>query len=111
MNINIIKKLFPKAAKRIEKHRCPLCNKKIDLHEFKDSLSLKEYQISGMCQACQDKAFDINNADHPSRQKAIKVLEQIAEYMGDDEMFDCKVGSTTWYDLEDIVTAIINKTD
>ncbi len=25
--------------------------------DFRDALSVKEYVISGMCQACQDKAF------------------------------------------------------
>ena len=25
--------------------------------EFKDSLSWKEYRISGLCQSCQDKVF------------------------------------------------------
>lgn len=31
--------------------------------EFKDSLSEKEYTISGMCQSCQDDVFDIPNVD------------------------------------------------
>ena len=28
-----------------------------DAHAFKDSLSVKEYRISGLCQACQDKIW------------------------------------------------------
>lgn len=34
---------------------CPLCSKEII--DFKDRLSLKEFYISGICQACQDKTF------------------------------------------------------
>jgi len=29
--------------------------------EFKDELSAKEYEISGLCQACQDAIFGSNN--------------------------------------------------
>jgi len=56
-----------------------------------------------------DKEQDINNADHPSRKKAIEILEAIAEKMGNEDMFDCKNGNTTWYDLEDLLTNIIEK--
>lgn len=34
---------------------CRTCNKPIT--EFRDDLSRKEYQISGMCQECQDSVF------------------------------------------------------
>jgi hypothetical protein len=34
---------------------CVTCGKRADL--FRDSLSVKEYHISGMCQICQDKVF------------------------------------------------------
>jgi hypothetical protein len=34
---------------------CVTCGKRADL--FRDSLSVKEYNISGMCQICQDKFF------------------------------------------------------
>jgi hypothetical protein len=51
--------------------------------------------------------MDINNAQHPARQKAIKVLEAVAEEMGTPNMFDCKNGDSIWYDLEDLVTNII----
>ena len=48
---------------------------------------------------------DINDAQHPSRQKAIKILEAIAEKLGKPEIFD----GEGWYDYEDMVTAIIAK--
>jgi len=36
---------------------CPFCNKPIASIPFRDPLSVKEYAISGMCQACQDDFF------------------------------------------------------
>lgn len=58
MTKEIIKKLFPEAADRIEKGSCPFCGKKINPKtEFKDELSKKEFTISGLCQGCQDETF------------------------------------------------------
>jgi len=57
MNEKIIEKLFPGAIERMKKGQCPICGEKIKPEEFKDELSLKEFRISGMCQACQDKTF------------------------------------------------------
>ena len=34
---------------------CVTCGKRADI--FRDSISVKEYNISGMCQVCQDKVF------------------------------------------------------
>lgn len=42
--------------------KCPMCSKQIDVFsEFKDNLSVKEYFISGLCQSCQDKAFEYSD--------------------------------------------------
>ena len=49
--------IYPKQAIRIANNRCPTCNAEMDLSKFKDSLSKKEYGISGMCQQCQDSVF------------------------------------------------------
>lgn len=52
------KKMFPIAQDRINAGRCPLCNAEINgIDEFKDEASMREYGISGFCQACQDKTF------------------------------------------------------
>lgn len=48
-------KLFPLAIDEIEKGNCPMCKKKVG--GFRDKSSEKEFKISGMCQACQDKVF------------------------------------------------------
>jgi hypothetical protein len=40
----------------IRNGKCMTCDVD-EVGGFKDELSAKEYTISGMCQACQDKAF------------------------------------------------------
>ncbi len=37
--------------------RCATCGNAVLLTSFKDSLSLKEFHISAMCQYCQDEIF------------------------------------------------------
>jgi hypothetical protein len=37
--------------------RCVTCGKMVKDNEFRDSLSIKEFGISGMCQDCQDSVF------------------------------------------------------
>lgn len=55
--------------------------------------------------------MDKNDAYHPYRIKAIRILEAIAERVGKEELFDCSPkDDTRWYDLEDLVTDIISKT-
>lgn len=41
--------------KSIETKICPFCQKPVG--EFKDKLSEKEFEISGLCQNCQDGVF------------------------------------------------------
>jgi hypothetical protein len=37
---------------------CATCDADgIEIQSFRDDLSVKEYQISGMCQKCQDSVF------------------------------------------------------
>lgn len=45
--------------KRISTGYCPICGNKLYLNSFKDSLSIKECRISGLCQNCQDKIFGV----------------------------------------------------
>jgi len=55
-------------VERAEKGLCPFCSKTVAYHnqlflllidaaEFRDDLSRKEFEISGLCQTCQDKTF------------------------------------------------------
>lgn len=46
----------PRSA-TIQSDRCVTCGG--EAKEFRDDLSRREYQISGMCQSCQDKTFGI----------------------------------------------------
>jgi hypothetical protein len=45
---------------------------------------------------------------------SIQILEDIAEYLAKsglakEDIFDCKNGNTTWYDLEDMIVDILKK--
>ena len=51
-----IDSVFPEMAQAIQEGKCPIC--KGEITEFKDELSVREYEISGMCQKCQDEFFD-----------------------------------------------------
>jgi hypothetical protein len=59
--------------------------------------------------------MNINDAQHPARQKAIKILEAIAEKLSDPNVFDYdnRIRTNndnpdgTWYEYEDMVTNII----
>jgi len=51
-------KQFGVSQSQAEKEQiCVFCKKKVNLSDFRDALSLKEYRISGICQKCQDKIF------------------------------------------------------
>lgn len=47
---------FGKQVDLIEQGKCPLCEETIKMN-FKDEISLREFNISGMCQKCQDGFF------------------------------------------------------
>ena len=49
-----LEKLFGRTS-AIRENRCASCHK--EAMEFKDSLSAKEYLISGLCQICQDEVW------------------------------------------------------
>jgi len=48
---------FGREVDRTKFNLCPLCGNPIKMEDFKDSLSRKEYAISGMCQDCQNEIF------------------------------------------------------
>jgi hypothetical protein len=37
--------------------KCPFCEQTVDIEQFRDESSRKEFKISGLCQSCQDKFF------------------------------------------------------
>lgn len=52
---------FKKEVQLTEIIRCPFCEEFVILEDFIDTLSIKEFRISGLCQSCQDDFF--NNKD------------------------------------------------
>jgi len=55
---NLADALNPSGRKRVDSIKadvCSWCGK--PANEFRDSLSRREYTISGFCQECQDKTF------------------------------------------------------
>ncbi len=57
MNKEIVKQFFPEIVEDYQNGICPFCKQKINSDNFKDELSHREYEISGLCQKCQDKTF------------------------------------------------------
>lgn len=48
---------FGKEVDAIHAGKCPICGKEINMEDFIDELSRREFYISGMCQKCQDEIF------------------------------------------------------
>jgi uncharacterized CHY-type Zn-finger protein len=49
--------IFGEMVEKADLGFCPICSKPVVTTEFKNELSRKEFQISGMCQKCQDDFF------------------------------------------------------
>lgn len=54
---HIIDTIFPGTEKKIEEKICTVCKQKIK--SFRDYTSEREYEISGLCQECQDSVFGV----------------------------------------------------
>ena len=57
MNEKIMKTFFPKEVEEVKQGNCPICKNPINMNDFTDELSVKEFHISGMCQRCQNDFF------------------------------------------------------
>ena len=58
MNKRILQRAgFGEEVKAVEQGDCPFSGCKVNKDEFRDELSRKEFEISGLCQACQDDVF------------------------------------------------------
>ncbi len=42
---------------------CSICQEEIKESDFKDPISVREFEISGMCQKCQDDFFKTQEED------------------------------------------------
>lgn len=49
---------FGKEVDEVAFGRCPFCRTIVNMTDFKDDLSLREFQISGLCNSCQDSVFN-----------------------------------------------------
>ena len=59
MNDDIMRAMgFGKEVDRTKLNLCPFCRMPVKMEDFKDALSRKEYNISGMCQKCMDEFFN-----------------------------------------------------
>lgn len=58
MNRNIMIAMgFGEHVHAVDEGLCPFCKKPIIKEDFRDALSLREFEISGLCQSCQDDFF------------------------------------------------------
>lgn len=58
MNKGIMTKVgFEEEMEMVEGGRCPFCDQLIKLGDFRNDLSRVEYEISGLCQKCQDETY------------------------------------------------------
>ena len=48
---------FKRQIDRVERGDCPFCGDHVDPESLGDDRSRKEFEISGMCQQCQDRQF------------------------------------------------------
>lgn len=54
MSTFLVKNIEPFGS-RLRAGKCPTCGEVVV--SFRDALSAREYEISGMCQECQDSVF------------------------------------------------------
>lgn len=59
--------MFPEKLALIQQYKCPTCEQDINDSDFKNTISVMEYYISGMCQSCQDKVFGKPRDDDEER--------------------------------------------
>lgn len=53
----VLESIMPGRKEAMAANKCVFCGAAVDLNAFTDSISEKEYAISGLCQKCQDETF------------------------------------------------------
>ena len=73
--------------KRKEEGLCPFCGREVNMDDFRDDLSRHEFELSGLCQMCQDYFVK-------EEQKSMKEICDGCEYNIDEYciMFDDVLG-------------------
>lgn len=57
MNKAILDVFYPEAGQKFDDGLCVICETPIHDKDFKDTISRKEYEITGLCQKCQDETY------------------------------------------------------
>lgn len=61
MNKTLMRKMgLGEYVDKVENSLCPFCNKKINVEDFRNEISVREFGISGLCQKCQDNFFGVD---------------------------------------------------
>jgi hypothetical protein len=58
--VNTLEQLFPETIANIRAGKCVNCEKQVMFLGFRNLKSEKEFEISGICQPCQDEIFGID---------------------------------------------------
>ena len=86
MNESIMRQAgFDKEVDAVKCGKCPICNQEIDMEEFVDEISRREFYISGMCQKCQNEIFG-NDEDEEIDDEEIDDDDYIEDW--DNDLFD-----------------------
>ena len=57
MDEKILAKLFPEARGNVKKGLCAFCATTVTREDLVNEISKKEFDLSGLCQKCQDDFF------------------------------------------------------
>lgn len=64
MNANIMRKMgFGRQMEMVSMGLCPRCGKPVNPASFRDAASLREFNITGWCQECQDEYYNSSDDD------------------------------------------------
>jgi hypothetical protein len=55
---NLVGDIKKHACASVFQRKCAWCGDYVNIRDFRDELSIREYKISGLCQHCQDYMFN-----------------------------------------------------
>ena len=58
-----LERIHKHVADHVKMGKCTMCGEDVDVSLFTDTISLKEYYISGLCMKCQDEIFNTDEED------------------------------------------------
>ena len=92
--MEMLKEMFPEEIASVEAGQCPICRQAIDRNSFRDQLSRREFEISGMCQVCQDNLFADPEVDEydDSEIEEMKQKQNQKYFEADYQGCDCSNG-------------------